>query len=87
MYRVIDYIIRPKYNNWEGAIIEDTSTGAKYITNGVYKWEARKERLSTCKVVGKINIDLFIDRWSNYFLNDTLTLKKENNSRWTKTII
>ena len=66
MYKVIDYIIRAKYNNWEGAIIEDKNTGEKYITNGVYKWETREERLKTCIVVEKINIDEFMNRWNNF---------------------
>ncbi|MBS5307735.1 hypothetical protein [Clostridium sp.] len=66
MYKVIDYIIRPKYNNWEGAIIEDQNTGERYITNGVYKWEAREERLKTCVVVEKINTNEFMSRWNNF---------------------
>ena len=86
MYKVIDYIIRPKFNNWEGAIIEDLKTGKKYITNGIYKWEARENRLETCTVVDNINIDAFINRWNNHFNYCTLTLKKEKDRRWTKTI-
>lgn len=75
MYRVIEYIIRPKFNNWEGAIIEEVETGKKYITNGVYKWEARENRLETCVVVDKINIDTFINRWNNFQGYSKLELK------------
>ena len=75
MYKVIDYIIRPKYNNWEGAIIEDLSTGGKYITNGIYKWEAREKRLKTCEIVEKINIDEFMNRWNNFQGYHKLELK------------
>lgn len=62
MYRVIEYIKRPKFNNWEGAIIEDQE-GRKFITNGVYIWEARPERLETCIVVETIDIQKFYDYW------------------------
>lgn len=44
MYKVVEYVRRL---NWEGAIIEDQK-GSRYITNGVYKWEARPERIKKC---------------------------------------
>lgn len=72
MYRVIEYI---KTYNWEGAIIEDLKTKEKYITNGVYKWEARKERLKKCTIVEKIDVDALMDRWNKYFYYSTLELK------------
>lgn len=62
MYKIIEYIKRPKFNNWEGAIIEDQE-GRKFITNGVYIWEARPERLETCVVVETIGIQKFYDYW------------------------
>ena len=85
MYRVIEYVKRPKFNNWEGAIIEDEE-GKRFITNGAGKWETRPERLETCVITNKIDIEKFIDRWNSHFFNGVLTLKKEENSRWTKTI-
>lgn len=75
MFKVIDYIIRPKFNNWEGAIIEDVSTKKKYLTNGIYKWEARENRLETCVIVEKINVNEFIDRWNNFQGHCKLELK------------
>lgn len=66
MYKLINWIKRPKYNNWEGAIIEDIKTGKQYITTGIYKWEARPERLSTCEIVESIDTELFFDKWYQY---------------------
>lgn len=62
MYKLIDYIIRPKFNNWEGAIIEDEK-GNRFITNGVKIWSARPERLETCEKVESIDIERFYDYW------------------------
>lgn len=66
MYKLISWIKRPKYNNWEGALIEDIKTGKQYITTGIYKWEARPERLETCIKVDTINIESFFDKWYVY---------------------
>ena len=62
MYKLIDYIKRPKYINWEGAIIEDQD-GNRFITNGVKIWQARPERLETCVIVDKIDIQKFYGYW------------------------
>lgn len=62
MYKLIDYIKRPKYQNWEGAIIEDQD-GNRFITNGVNIWQARPERLETCVIVDKIDIQKFYGYW------------------------
>lgn len=62
MYKLIDYIKRPKYKNWEGAIIEDQE-GNRFITNGVGIWQARPERLETCVIVDKIDIQKFYGYW------------------------
>jgi len=60
-YRVINYI---KRLNWEGAIIEDIDTKKKYITNGVYKWEARENRVEKCTTVESIDKDKFLEYWN-----------------------
>ena len=72
MFKIIDYI---KTYNWEGAIVEDLETNKRYITNGVYKWEAREERLKKCTIVEKINIHDLINRWNKYFIYSKLILK------------
>ena len=74
MFKMISFIKRPKYKDWEGAIIEEISTGKRYITNGYYKWEARENRLATCEVVSSINIDKFMAKWNRKFFNGKLIL-------------
>lgn len=75
MYRVIDYIIRPEFKNWEGAIIEEVATGKRFITNGFYKWNASEKRLVKCKIVDSIDIDSFLARWNIKFFRGEIELK------------
>lgn len=74
MFKLVCYIKRPKYKDWEGAIIEDISDGKRYITNGYYKWDASENRLSTCEVVDSIDIDRFMAKWNKNFFNGKLLL-------------
>lgn len=71
-FKVISYVKKPDFKNWEGAVIEEVSTGKKYITNGFYKWDASKERLATCEEVESIDIDKFMARWNRKFFNGEL---------------
>lgn len=75
MYRIISYIKRPDFESWEGAVIEEISTGKRYITNGFYKWEASEARLATCVEVESIDIDKFMAHWNRKFFNGELKLK------------
>lgn len=72
MYKLINWIKREEYNNWEGAIIEDISTGKRFITTGIHKWEAREERLKKCTIVDKIDFEKFFDRYHMYISNTKL---------------
>lgn len=71
MYKVKQYI---KTINWEGAIIEDQE-GNRYITNGVYKWEARPERVRKCELINTIDKDNFLKLWNrNIGIYDNIEL-------------
>jgi len=75
MYRVINFIKRPEYKDWEGAIIEEISTGKRYITNGFYKWGAQESKLASCVVVGSIDMNRFMARWNTNFFNGKIVLE------------
>ena len=66
MYKVINWLTRQKYLNWEGALIEDIKTKEKYITNGVFVWKATKEKLQQCEVVDTIDLEKLINRWNKH---------------------
>lgn len=75
MYRVVDYVKRPEFRKWEGAIVEDVATGKRYITNGFFLWEATKSKLAKLKIVDNIDINAFMVRWNSKFFRGNIELK------------
>lgn len=63
-YKILNYI---KTCNWEGAIIEDQDTKKKFITNGVYKWDFKEERLRKIEIVESIDKKSFMKFWNRHF--------------------
>lgn len=74
MYKLVNWIKREEYKNWEGAIIEDTKTGKQYITTGIHKWEAREERLKKCTIVDSIDFDKFFNNYHTYITSSKLEM-------------
>lgn len=67
-YKVIRFL---KRLNWEGCIIEDQE-GKQFITNGIYKWEARPERIEKCEIVNSIDKEKLLNKWNQYFSYNSL---------------
>lgn len=72
MYRIVNYIKRPKFKNWEGILLEDMTSGKQYISNGYYLWKATDKRLDDCIVVKSIDMGKFMARWNCKFFRGEL---------------
>lgn len=75
MFKVINYVKKPEYKKWEGAIIEEVATGKKYITNGFFLWKATESKLSKLEIVDNIDINGFMVRWNSKFFRGNIELK------------
>lgn len=75
MFKVINYVKKPEYRKWEGAVVEEVSTGKRYITNGFFLWVASDKGLSKVVVVDSIDINAFMVRWNSKFFRGNIELK------------
>jgi hypothetical protein len=61
----VKQLVKKMTGNFEGVIIQDEQ-GQEFISNGVYMWDANKDRMNQCVKVNSIDRTALIDRWDRF---------------------
>jgi hypothetical protein len=61
----VKQLVKKVTGNFEGVIIQD-EYGQEYISNGIYLWEANKDRIDQCSKVEYIDKEALMSRWNRF---------------------
>lgn len=61
----VKQLVKKVTGNFEGVLIQDEQ-GQEYISNGIYMWEANRDRMEQCVKVNSIDKNTLIDRWNRF---------------------
>jgi hypothetical protein len=61
----VKQLVKKMTGNFEGVIIQDEQ-GQEFISNGVYMWDANKDRMNQCVKVNSIDKNALIDKWYRF---------------------